>query len=263
MDIIDFHAHIYPEKIAEKAVQSVGDFYTLKMECAGTAADLLEKGRAQNIVGYVVHSVATTADRVQTINNYIASECEAHKEFFGFAAMHPEFDDKISEVERSINLGLRGVKIHPDTQKFPMDDERMFELYDYLSQMKLPILIHCGDYRYDYSHPRRLKRLLHEFPNLTVIGAHFGGWSLFDLAYEYLSSENCYLDTSSSFEMLGKKRAKELIRLYGAERMVFGTDFPMWNVDKELKTFFDLGLSEEENNLILHGNAEKILKLEV
>ena len=92
--------------------------------------------------------------------------------------MHADFENKIEEVERATELGLRGVKIHPDTQLFNMDDERMFELYDYLRQKDIPLLIHCGDYRYDYSHPRRLKRLLREFPGITVIGAHFGGWSM-------------------------------------------------------------------------------------
>jgi predicted TIM-barrel fold metal-dependent hydrolase len=175
--------------------------------------------------------------------------------------MHADFKDKIGETQRMTDLGLRGVKIHPDTQYFNMDDERMFELYDYLRNENLPLLIHCGDYRYDYSHPRRLKNLLNLFPGLTVIGAHFGGWSVQDLAYEYLADEDCYLDTSSSFFMTGMKRAKELIRLYGAERMVFGTDYPMWDVGFELDNFMKIGLKDSENELILYKNAMTILNL--
>lgn len=261
MKIIDFHTHIYPPKIAERAVSSVGEFYNLKMDGKGVAENLIKQGEGCNVANYVVHSVAVTAAHVETINNYIASECEAHKEFYGFGTMHADYEKKIKEAERLISLGLKGVKIHPDTQEFNMDDEKMFELYDYLQQNDIPILIHCGDYRYDYSHPKRLKNILGLFPKLTVIGAHFGGWSVFDLAYEYLRDENCYLDTSSSFAMIGLKRAKELIRLYGAERMVFGTDFPMWNLKEELDNFMKLGLNDDENELILHKNAERILKI--
>lgn len=263
MNIIDFHTHIYPEKIASKAVESVGEFYGIPMDGKGTAKALLKEGKKCGITNYVVHSVAISASRVEAINDYIASECEKHNEFFGFGTIHADFENKIDEIKRMQSMGLLGVKIHPDTQKFNMDDKRMFELYDYLRGEKLPLLIHCGDYRYDFSHPRRLKKILHEFPGLAVVGAHFGGWSMCDYAYEYLCNENCFVDTSSSYWMLGLKRAKELIRLYGAERVVFGTDFPMWSVSEELNKFFDIKLTDEENSLILYKNAMRILNKEV
>jgi len=261
MDIIDFHVHIYPEKIAERAVKSVGDFYNLEMSETGTSQKIISDNKKIGVTASVVHSVAVTASRVTAINDYILSECEAHKEFYGFGTMHAGFDNKIEETQRFLNMGLRGVKIHPDTQLFNMDDERMFELYDYLQQTKTPILIHTGDYRYDYSHPCRLKNILKQFPDLIAIGAHFGGWSVFDLALEYLKDEKCYLDTSSSFPMIGLKRAKELIRIYGADRIVYGTDFPMWDPEKSLNDFMELNLTEDENKLILCGNAKKILKI--
>ena len=263
MKIIDFHSHIYPEKIAEKAVLSVGEFYGIPMVGEGTVKALLDESKKCGITNHVVHSVAVTASRVEAINDYIASQCKEHSEFFGFGTMHADLEDKIAEVERMQKMGLMGVKIHPDTQKFNMDDERMSELYDYLRENKIPLLIHCGDYRYDYSHPRRLKKILKEFPGLVAIGAHFGGWSMCDYAYEYLENENCFVDTSSSYWMLGLKRAKELIRLYGAERVVFGTDFPMWSVSGELNKFYDIKLTEEENRLILCDNAMRILNKEV
>lgn len=261
IDIIDFHAHIYPEKIAEKAVESVGEFYGIPMDCQGTAKALISQGEKCGATGYVVQSVALTPNRVEAINDYIASECKAHKEFYGFGTIHADYENKLQEVERMLSLGLRGVKIHPDTQMFNMDDEKMFELYDFLRENDLPILIHCGDYRYDYSHPRRLKNILKQFPGLTVIGAHFGGWSVFDLAYEYLKDENCYIDTSSSLFMLGERRAEELIKAYGAERVLFGTDFPMWDMESELKHIYNMNLSDDEKHLILHKNAKRILKI--
>lgn len=261
MKIIDFHSHIYPEKIAAKAVDSIGDFYKIKMDCEGTAEKLLREGKKAGVNEYVVHSVAVTPHHVETINNFIIDECLKHSEFHGFATMHAGYENKIAEIERAKAAGLQGVKIHPDTQCFNLDDERMFELYDYLRQTKLPLLIHTGDYRYGYSHPARLKKLLGMFPGLVAIGAHFGGWSVFDLALEYLENENCFLDTSSSFMMLGLRRARELIRLYGAERMLFGTDFPMWHAEDELRQFMELSLTDDENQLILYKNAEKILNI--
>lgn len=262
MKVIDFHAHIYPEKISGKAVKSVGEFYSLEMDGEGTADGLIRSGAQAGVEGYVVCSVAVDAGHVETINNYITSECARHDEFFGLAAMHADYENKIPELERAVEHGLRGVKIHPDTQHFDMDDERMFEVYDYLQEKELPILIHCGDYRYDYSHPRRLKRLLELFPRLCAVAAHFGGWSVYDLALEYLEHTNCYLDTSSSFSFIGMKRAEELIHRYGAERMLFGSDFPMWSVAEEIARFDEMKLTDEERELIFHKNAERILKTE-
>ena len=262
MKIIDFHTHIYPEKIAAKAVESIGDFYSIKMSGEGTSKALIKEGKECGITNYVVHSVAVTAANVTAINNFISAECKEHNEFYGFGTMHADFEDKIGEAKRMAELGLRGIKIHPDTQKYNMDDERMFELYDYMREMKIPLLIHTGDYRYDYSHPRRLKNILKEFPGIITIGAHFGGWSVCDLAYEFLGEENCYVDTSSAFWMLGTKRAQELIRMYGAERVLFGTDFPMWKAKDELETINNMTLTDDEKELIFYKNAEKILRID-
>lgn len=259
MKILDFHTHIYPEKIARRAVESVGDFYQISMEGEGTAKTLLERGTKAGIDEYVVCSVAIDGDHVAVINDYIATECKNHPEFHGLATIHKEHPQKIQELERAMDLGLVGVKIHPDTQKFNVDDKEMFEVYDYLREKRLPILIHCGDYRYDFSHPRRVKKLLENFPGLTVVAAHFGGWSVYDLAVEYLKDTDCYLDTSSAFSFLGLQRATELIRIYGAERILFGTDFPMWDPQQELNRFLQLPLTETERSLILYDNAQRIL----
>ena len=127
----------------------------------------------------------------------------------------------------------------------------------------LALLIHCGDYRYDYSHPRRLKRILHEFPQLKVCAAHFGGWSVYDLALEYLEDEQCFLDVSSSMRYLGLRRTRELIEDYGADRIMFGSDFPMWNPGEERDTFASLGFSEAQYERMHWRNTERWLGCDI
>lgn len=262
MGILDFHAHIYPETICEKAVHSVSAFYGIDVERAGTSASLLTAGKAAGVDHFVVQSVAVTPKQVQSINTFIAGECAAHPEFYGFGTLHADMENPREEIERIEQLGLRGVKIHPDTQQFNMDDPKMLAIYEML-EGRLPVLMHCGDYRYDYSHPRRLAAVLDQFPKLTVIGAHFGGWSLFDLALEYLQERHCYLDISSSMMFLGLRRTAELIRRYGADRILFGTDFPMWNPKEELEQVYRLGLTNEELEKILCTNGMRILEAAV
>lgn len=259
MEIIDFHAHIYPDKIAEKASHSVGDFYSIPMQNVGSVEALFQSGDPAGVDRFVVQSVATVSRQVVSINNFIKEACEEYPcRLIGFGTIHPGLENAVEEVERCLQMGLHGIKIHPDVQHFHMDDPEMFPIYDDL-QGRAPILIHCGDYRYDYSHPKRLAHILDEFPRLEVIAAHFGGWSLWDLAMEYLLNRRCWLDTSSSFAFLGKVRAKEIIRAYGAERIVFGDDFPMWSHQSEVNTLLSLGLTQEENEMIFSGNAKRIL----
>ena len=98
MDIFDFHAHIYPEKIASRAVEGVGGFYHIPMHCDGLAETLIKNGKEGGISHFLVHSVATSPKHVTVINDFIADECKKHEEFYGFGTMHPEFENKEEEI---------------------------------------------------------------------------------------------------------------------------------------------------------------------
>jgi predicted TIM-barrel fold metal-dependent hydrolase len=167
-------------------------------------------------------------------------------------------DDPCAEIERMIGLGLRGIKLHPDMQKIDIDDKKMMDMYAMLEGRMIAVF-HTGDYRFGFSHPSRLARVLDAFPKLTVVAAHFGGWSVYDLALEYFRKRRCYLDISSSIPYLGMERTKELIRIYGAERILFGSDFPMWDPVLCLEEFNRVDLRDDERELILCKNALRIL----
>jgi predicted TIM-barrel fold metal-dependent hydrolase len=258
--VVDFHTHIYPEKIAAKAVASIGEFYNVSMSMDGTVDTLLERGRRGGIGHFVVFSAAAIPGQVQAINNYIASVCGEHPEFTGYGTLHRDMENPQEEIERLIKLGLKGIKFHPDMQRFNIDDDRMMEIYAVL-EGRLPVIFHSGDYRYSYSHPSRLANVLDNFPKLCVIAAHFGGWSVFDIAYDYFYKRRCYFDVSSSLAFIGSRRAVELIRSYGTERFLFGSDYPMWDPSVCLDEFKSLDLTDMEREQILWKNAHTILGL--
>ena len=259
--VIDFHVHIYPDKIAKKAIHNTEEFYKIHACETGIVSNLLEsspeKGGA--IDRFVVFSPAAVPAQVRSINNFIAAISREHREFTGFGTLHPDLPNPGDEIEYMTEAGLRGVKFHPDMQQFNIDDEKMTGIYGLLSN-RLPVIFHTGDYRYSFSHPARLAKVLDNFPGLVVVAAHFGGWSLFDLALEYLKDRFCYFDISSSLPYLGKKRAEELIHIYGAERFLFGSDYPMWNPVSCLEDFLQLKLTGREQELILYKNALAILE---
>lgn len=262
--VVDMHAHIYPDKIAQRATESVGLFYDIPMSAhEGSVACLMELCADSDISHSVACSVAVKPQTVAPINDFIAQSCSALPRLRGLAAMHQDFEDPQTELNRAGELGLLGVKLHPDTQCVDMDDPRLMHVYEICERMGLALLVHCGDYRYDYSHPSRMKRILHEFPQLKVCAAHFGGWSVQDLALEYLEDEHCFLDMSSSMKFLGLRRTRELCELYGSDRILFGSDFPMWNPVSELERFRSIGFSESDMERMCWRNAERWLGIDI
>ncbi len=261
MFAIDCHDHIYNPRIAARAVKNVGEFYDVGMNCHGTSDELIEMSKTSPIKKFVVNAVALSPKPVQKLNDYIAAECSKHKEFVGLGTLHPDMENMAEEIERMISLGLRGIKLHPDTQCFNMDSPQAMKMFERIGN-KLPVLIHCGDYRYDYSHPRRLANVLDAFPELTVVAAHFGAWSIFDQGIPYLKDRKCYMDISSAMPFIDHSRVLGYIKLYGADRLMFGSDFPMWNPVKEYNDFMQLELSDEEREKILWKNAAKVFNID-
>lgn len=259
--IIDFHTHIYPDPIAHKAAASIRDFYDIQdVKLDGTVDSLLRLGDAAGIDRFVVLPVAMNPRQTGHINDFIVSQIAAQPRFTGFGTIHAAMENITEEVQRIMDLGLRGIKMHPDFQLFSIDDARLFPAYE-MMQDKLPLIFHMGDRRYEYSHPTKLRRVLELFPRLQVIAAHFGGYSMYKTGYECLGDKNCFFDISSSIMFMGEGIPETYIRKFGAERMLFGSDFPLWNPEQEVQRFLDLKLTNEEREQIAHKTAEYLLNI--
>ena len=263
MEIIDIHTHFYPDKIARKAADSVRDFYELEgsLKMDGTVEMLLEEGKKAGISRFVVLPVSNTPNRVRSINHFILEQTQLHDNFIGFGTVHAEMEGLCQEAEWIMAQGLRGIKMHPDSQRFPIDDLRLYPVYDAI-QGKIPLLLHMGDQRYNYSHPVRLRRILNVFPKLEVVAAHFGGYSMYHTARELLWDTDCVFDISSALMFMERGEAERYINSYGAERMAYGTDYPLWDPVTEVKRFQGLNLTGRQFDQIAHKTAERILNLE-
>lgn len=262
--IIDCHCHVYPDKIAAKAVESIGSFYDLDMFYDGKYSTLIEHGSEIGIRHYVVFSVATTPAQVSSINRFIADTAEKSNGLVtGLGTIHPLCENPEDVIEEILSLGLKGVKMHHDFQKVAVDSPECFRIFGICEKHNLPVMLHTGDSRYDFSNPERVERVLQSFPGLTVIGAHFGGWSCWQKAAETLSRyENFYVDCSSSFDWLTAEQATCLVEAYTADRVVFGTDFPMWSHKKEIERFYKMNLTKEQQEKILYKNAVRIFSID-
>ena len=160
MHLIDIHTHVYPPAIARKAAASIREFYQLGTdEMDGTPDTLLKMGDEAGIDRFVILPVAIRPDRTRHINEFILQQVAQQPRFIGFGTVHADMDTIGDEAQFIMDKGLKGIKMHPDTQMFDIDDPRLFPMYEAV-EGKIPVILHMGDVRYDYSHPARLRNIV-------------------------------------------------------------------------------------------------------
>ncbi len=256
--IVDFHAHAFHDKIAVKAANNLNQYYGIPLAANGQFQYLLDSMKEEHIDKLVVHATATSAKQVEMINDYVSTLIGPN--IIGFGTLHEDYAQTEKELNRMESLGLRGIKLHPVFQKFVMDDDSMFPIYKKI-EGRFPILMHVGDKNTDAASPRRLAHLLKYFPDLTIVAAHMGGYMEWDDAEKYVLGKNVYVDTSSSIRFLPPERVLDMIHVHGADKVLFGTDYPLSLHKPELEIFDKIGLTEEESEQILWKNAYRLLGL--
>ena len=213
----------------------------------------------------VVHSVATAKEQVHSINRFLGSWV-GHAALHPFGTLHPDMEagELREEMAHVLEEGLHGIKLHPDCQRFAADGKRARRMMDAVAEEApgFPVLLHAGDRRFEFSHPRQVAALAKDYPGLTFVAAHFGGWGEWADVGVYEGVENVYFDTSSTLSWLEKGKAEGLIRRFGAGRFFFATDYPMWDTGEELGRFNALGLTAAEREAILGANARRGLGVE-
>lgn len=266
--IFDVHTHTYPEAISEKAVTALNAFYDFVSEGDGTYKGLTCGAKEAGVEGFLLFSVATNAHQVEKVNDGIARQARLSREegfkTLGFAGMHQDYPDMEKEIERCIDMGLCGVKIHPDIQGVDIDDPRMMKLYEII-EGRIPVYFHIGDNRpeYQFSQPRKLRKVLDTFPRLEAVAAHLGGYMSWGETENCLAGhERVWYDSSSALWAMTPEFARRMIGILGAERVMFGTDFPVKTLDTEIERFLAIDLTEKEREDILYNNAARFLSLE-
>ena len=257
-NIIDFHTHIFPERTAPKATKNIGDFYNFKVPLDGTLKTLKERMRIANIDHTVLLTVATSDKSQSGINEYL-SKFKVDV-FYPFGAIYPSGDKIEKEVNHILDLGLYGIKLHPDMQQLDILSDGVIKLFEIVDN-RLPILIHLGDPRQDLSCPIKAKKLCEMFPNQTIIGAHLGGFFRWEESFEHLCSTNIIFDTSSAIKYLEKDTVLKFFDKHGIDKIIFGSDYPISDPVAEIQILDNLALSKNDKEKILYSNAAKILKL--
>ena len=258
----DIHTHAFHPKIAHKAVEHLNTVYHLDCRGDGTIEHLLEREKAAGIDRCIVLCAATAPAQVIPANNYAMKLQREHEEVIGFGTLHPAYVDWEDELERMKAGGLRGIKLHPDFQGFALNDRRLLPIFE-SAQDDFVFEIHIGsDDPLDKapSSPFMLADLMRSFPRLRVIGAHFGGYQMWDYSLEALGDfENLWIDTSSTTPYVTPSLLQRLLARHDPDRLLFGTDWPIYDPVHELERLRTMsGLGEDAVERIL-SNAGRLL----
>ena len=175
---IDFHTHIFPDKIASRAIETLSyKSGGLEPSYDGTAEGLKKRMEKENVDISVVLSIATNAHQMHSVNDFAASVNNG--KIIAFGSVYPEAPDCIEELGRIKKLGLKGVKFHPEYQDFNVDEEKMRPIYEEISRLGLITVFHSGaDLGYSAPYhcpPERAVKALKMFTS-PVVFAHWGGW---------------------------------------------------------------------------------------
>ena len=276
--IIDFHTHIFPEKIASRAISGMQAVSHAAAFCDGTLAGLRASMADSGISYSVVLPVATNPAKLTSMND-AAIALNGKDGIFHFGAMHPLAENWKQELDRIAAAGLKGIKIHPHYQETDIDDIRYLRLLGRAAELGLLTVMHSGlDIGYPgvvRCSPAMTASALNQLGNIPIILAHMGGWKNWDQVADHLGPTGCMLDTAISIgqiapldsdyyrpedlPLLDNEAFCALVNAFGSKRILFGTDSPWANQKAEVARIQAMPLTEAEKEDILWRNANALL----
>lgn len=279
--IIDSHCHVLPPRFQERRSQLLAQdetfaaLFARENTAMATAETLIEAMDAANVSRSVVMGMGWTNLLVaREVNDYIIEALQQNPQrLTGFCSVNPAWGDAaLEEVERCAAAGLAGVgELHPDTQKFDITDgARLAPFMDAARRLGLPVLVH-GSEPVGHSYPgkgattpERLCRFIENFPENTIICAHWGGGLPFYALMPEVSDlmRNVYFDMAASPLLYRPEVVPTAAGLIGPEKILFATDYPLIRHKRMLRQVAESGLETAAQQAILGGNAARVLRLD-
>lgn len=267
--IVDFHTHIFPEKIAAGTIEKLENTAHIKAFTDGREESLMASMKEAGVDVSIVLPVVTRPEQFNTVNEFAAQLNEKYQakqnRLLSFGGIHPDTLDFKRELRIIKHLGLQGIKLHPDYQNTYFDDIKYMRILDYATELGLITVVHAG---VDIGFPdhvrcttERIHRVIEEVAPEKMVLAHYGAFGLWEDVEETIAGENVYLDTSYIFEFIEDATFLRILEKHGEDKVLFATDSP-WSGQKEsLAQLGRLVTDKNALNKILGENAEKLLSL--
>ncbi len=259
--IIDFHTHMFPDKIARGTLEFLEEACKTKPYTDGTCRGLLASADHADVDICVALPVVTKPSQFSSVNEFASGYQEG--KIISFGGIHPETDDYKAQLRQIRDMGFKGIKLHPDYQDMYFNDIRYKRIVSYASELDLIVSVHAGvDPKCPHDvhcTPEMAKEMLDQVQPSRLVLAHFGGNKMWDDVEDFLIGRDVYLDTAVVLDTMDEKQFVRMVRNHGADRVLFATDSP-WRGQKEfVERMRKIPLTEEEKAQIFSGTAKNLL----
>lgn len=266
--IIDFHTHVFPDKIFERTIALLSEKGGIPAFSSGSINGMLGEMERGGIDIAINQPVLTRPDQFDSILRYAQEINETFaaspRRLMSFAGIHPACEGIDKKMALIQDCGFLGVKIHPDYQNTYANDEGYVKILECAKKLDLIVITHAGiDTAYQGSvphcSPSHALDLIRQVPHGKLVLAHYGANFMFDEVYELLCGEDVYFDTAYILRFIGKEMFKKILHKHGEERVLFATDSPWSPVKEDVEILRSFELGEENEEKIFSGNARRLL----
>lgn len=259
--VIDFHTHMFPDKIADKTITFLAEVCQMPPQTDGTYTGLSESAKKGGVDLSIALPAMTKPSQFDSVNTFAAAHQEGN--VISFGGIHPATEHYREELRHIKELGLKGIKLHPDYQNMYFNNIRYKRLVDYATELGLIIVVHAG---FDpkcpddvHCTPEMAAEVIDEVHPANLVLAHLGGNEMWDDVEKYLVGKDVYLDTAVVLDVIKEDQFLRIARNHGADKILFGTDVPWRDQGAFVHLLNDSKLTQEEKNKIFYKNACKLL----
>jgi predicted TIM-barrel fold metal-dependent hydrolase len=261
--IIDFHTHIFPDKVAAEAIPHLEKAGGIKAFTNGTRQGLLDSMQRAGISKSVICTIATKPEQFEAILKW-ADTIKSDK-LIPFPSVHPASPDCLEQIDQIKEAGFAGIKMHPYYQDFFLNEERLQPIYERISEHGLILLLHTGfDLAFPEirrADPHQIATVATKFPKLKLVASHLGAWRLWDEVRDIICGKKIYMDISFALDILEPDKARDIIINHPPDYLLFASDSPWTDQAATIKLLAGLNLESDLYDKILGGNAQCLLNL--
>ena len=282
--IIDSHTHIFPDNVCARIVDGMSRDGGIVHYTNASAAELSASMKAAGIDYSIDLPVATRVDQVEKINSRMISLKDEllSQGIIPFGCIHPDYENYKAEIARLRDAGIAGIKLRPPYQGVDLNDIRYKRLIGAISDSGMITLFHAGwdvyDSHHNYATVDMILELIKDVAPERLVAAHMGGWISWTEVAGRLLGAPLWIDTSCSLgdmklrqdiphdqaimfsQGLTQEQFNYMVHAHGADRVLFGSDCPWQDQSDYVRKIKNSGLSQEEIEKILSGNAVSLLK---
>ena len=266
--IIDFHTHVFPDKIAEKTIDALSSKASIPPFSNGTISGLIDKMQKSGVEISINLPVVTNPTQFDSVNRFAAGInvefAQKDTKIISFAGIHPDCDGIEEKMAQIKAQGFLGLKIHPDYQETFFDDEKYIAILECAKALDLIVVTHAGfDAGYPDSPirctPERARKVIEKVGHSKLVLAHLGANELTDGVIENLCGLDVYFDTAYVLRFVGKENFLKILEKHGEDKILFASDSPWSDMGADAQILRSYKLGKETEEKLFCSNAKALL----